>query len=507
MSKRAVVTALGCVIAGLAGPGVASAEGWNPYASVPSPGPIEVDMAELVQAPRVAEPVIQPDLSRLGAEPQTQATPGPGQLPAGWVQIGEVVQREEVAMGFAAVAPEPPAAWEDIEGNQYPRKHTLFLNFNGATLYGGEDNSAENKSSLAKPGHKYPQFGGAESSALAIVQAVQEDMASFGVVIQYAKRPSKTLPYTMAMVGGQWQDTNIGDPAGGVAPGTDCEARGQRHVVYAFDTSSATVGQEAAHAWGLDHTMGADRIMSYQPGNNKHFGDNCQDLCEEACQGKGTIGCRLIHEKYCGVGSEQQNDLAELGFIFGTNEPDTEAPEVSIVSPEGDVELAVGDDLAIAGFVHDNYGGVGWKLIVKKDGAVVFDEVDYEKKLAWNFSNTPQGVYEVTLEAEDHFGHVVQDVVIVTVGDPPQSSGSAEGTGSAEGGSSGSAEVTGDVPTGDFQTSGGGEASGSSETGVDVDDGGGCRISGGAGGPAGLVAPVFGLGLAWRARRRRSAAV
>jgi hypothetical protein len=58
-------------------------------------------------------------------------------------------------------------------------------------------------------------------------------------------------------------------------------------------------------------------------GNNKHFGDNCQALCEEACQGPGSIGCRLVHEKYCGVGSEQQNDLAELHYIFGTNEPDT----------------------------------------------------------------------------------------------------------------------------------------------------------------------------------------
>ena len=47
---------------------------------------------------------------------------------------------------------EPSAAWEDIEGNQYPRKHTLFLNFNGGVLQNGADNSAENQSMLALAG-------------------------------------------------------------------------------------------------------------------------------------------------------------------------------------------------------------------------------------------------------------------------------------------------------------------------------------------------------------------
>lgn len=303
MSKRAVVTALGCLFA----PGVAMAEGYDPYAVLPR-GPIQIDVEQAIAAAR-PEPQAQPDLKALRATPEAPkpAHSGPrGTLPEGWVQLGEVVQREEVAMGLAEVSPEPSAAWEDLEGNQYPRKHTLYMNFNGEKLYNGSDNSAENRSSLAGA-EKYPPFNGVESSALAIIQAVQEDMSSLGVQVVYEKRPNKTLPYTMAMVSGDWTDTNLDEPAGGVAPGTDCEARGQRHVVYVFDKQSSTVGQEAAHAWGLDHTIGADRIMSYTPGLNKHFGDNCQPLCEEGCQGPGSIGCRMVHEKYCGEGSEAQN--------------------------------------------------------------------------------------------------------------------------------------------------------------------------------------------------------
>lgn len=502
MSKR-VETALGCVFVGLLAPGTAGATGYDPYAVVPG-GPTVIDMAEVVRSPRLPEPQAQPDLKALGTAPEPAAPRTRGKLPPGWVQLGEVVQREEVAMGIAAVSPEPTAAWEDIEGNQYPRKHTLFLNFNGAKLYGGEDNSAEDKSTLARAGHPYPKYGLSETSALALVQAVKEDMASLGVVVVYEKRPNKTLPYTMAMIGGDWMDVNLDSPAGGVAPGTDCEARGQRHVVYVFDNSSATVGQEAAHAWGLDHTVGADRIMSYTAGSNKHFGSNCQALCEEACQGPGSIGCRLTHEKYCGVDSEQQNDLAELAFIFGTNEPDTAPPEVKIMEPASDQDLPVGADIKILGYVHDDYGGVGWKITVAKDGETVLDEVDYDKKLSWMFQNMPEGLYEVTLEAEDHFGHVVQDIRVLTVGSPaPEPDPGTTGGGSAEGGGSseGGASETGDVPTGGFAGSSGGE--GSSDSGDPKGDDGGCRISSGGGGPWGLLVPVFGLGMAWRARRRR----
>jgi hypothetical protein len=217
------------------------------------------------------------------------------------------------------------------------------------------------------------------------------------------------------------------------------------------------------------------------------------------------------------VDSEQQNDLAELAFIFGTNEPDDQPPEVMITAPEGDQVLEPGASVGIAGFIHDNYGGVGWRLVVTKDGETIFVEVDYEKDLAWNFSKIPTGLYEVILEAEDHFGHIVQDKITLFVGldgpvgtdsDAESSGGGGEGTGGGgegTGGGSGGSEASGDVPTSDGvdpETSGGGSGSTTAPAGDESSDGG-CRISPHAGGPAGLLAPLLGLGLAWRARRRR----
>ncbi len=493
------------------------AEGYDPYAVVRT-GLIEVDMAEVLanRSIYVPPPQEQPDFSKFGPAPTDAASLPPGQLPPGWVQLGEVVQREEIALGLQEVDPVPSKAWEDIEGNQYPRKHTLFLNFNGAVLYGGNDNSAENRSTLARAGHQYPGWAKSEASALAVIQRVKEDVSSLGVRVVYEKRPSKTIPYTMAMVSGSWQDTNISEPAGGVAPGTDCEARGQRHVVYVFDSSAATVGQEAAHAWGLDHTMGGDRIMSYQWGTNKHFGDNCQQLCEAACQGPGTIGCRMVHEKYCGEDSERQNDLAELGFIFGTNEPDTTPPTVKITDPIDGADYPVGTSFKILGEVHDDYGGVGWKLTVKKDGEVAYDQVDYDRLMGWNFSNLPEGVYEITLEAEDHADHVVRDTVTITVGTAQSGSDSNGESDSGEPDSDSdndSDDADSDVPTtSDTAASGGDEDSGDEEgsgegTDTAAAEDGGCAISQkDRGGPLALLTPLLGLGLAWRARRRRNAA-
>lgn len=483
--------------AALAAPTVvmaADGERFDPYATIRTE-PYYIDMQELLANPGkyVAEPVEQPDLSKLGSLPVSDEPGVPGKLPPGWVQIGEVVMREEIALGLKEIDPEPSPAWEDIEGNQYPRKGTVYLNFLGGMLLTGADNSAENKSTLAKHKWPYPGYAGSESSALALVQAIKEDMATLGVRILYDKRPSKTVPYTMAMIGGSWTDTNIGDPAGGVAPGTDCEDRGQRNVVYAFDTSSATVSQEVAHAWGLDHTMGSDRIMSYQNGTNKHFGDNCQPLCEDACQGPGSIGCRLTHEIYCGVGSETQNDLAELNKIFGGPEPDTEPPTVEIAEPVADngvLELPDMSSVNIVAKIHDNYGGVGWKITISKDGMVVKDEVDYDRVGTWYLANMPEGTYEVILEAEDHADHVVQDKLTIIVGTPADpTTGGGSGT---------------DTDTGSDTDAGGSSGGGSATSGPGGDKEGGCECSArGEGGLGALGLPLLGLLWAHRARRRR----
>ena len=499
-------------------------EEYHPWVHYPSVRTVDLSGEGQADGSYVAEPVEQPDFHGLDehklSDGELQAPPpaqrsadDTAQLPDGWVQRGSVVLPHDVAGGGEEVGTGPIFAVEDIPGNKYPRKHSLFLNFSGGMLYTGSDNSAENRSTLAKQG-VYPVFGGGESVALSIIQAVEADFAPFGIRILYEARPRKVVPYTMEMVGGSWSDTTIDSPAGGVAPGADCGALGQRHVVYTFSNggsvlgAAATIAQEAGHAYGLDHTFDCTSVMSYCGGGDKAFQPGCADLCEAACQGANSAGCRLTHEMFCGEGNDQQDDAAEMAWIFGGNEPDMEPPTVDIQSPVDGEQLAAGSDVQLRAVVDDNYGGFGWKFVITHDGEVVYDQPDYDRdvddefRAALNLTALEEGVWTFTVEAEDQYEHVTSQTVTVTVGDAvgSDSVGSDSDT-ESDGGSSGGGSDSKSATTGDDDSDAGtdGIDSGTdSNGGGSATDGGGCSV----GGSSGTFTPLFLLALVGFARRR-----
>ena len=404
----------------------AASEGYHPWHR-PSTGPKTIDLS--------AEGCAR---ARALAEESASAAPTQG-LPEGWVQQGSVVVPEAVATGDLQVDPSVIFAVEDIPGNEYPRKHTVFLNFGGGMLYTGSDNSAEDKSTLAKQG-VYPAFTGGEAKAVAAANAFAIDVAQFGIRVMYLERPNKTVPYTMVMIGGAWTDTNIEDPAGGVAPGTDCGALGQRHVVYTFASGGWSAvqianvsSQEAGHAWGLDHSFNCNSVMAYCGSGDQYFSNTCDGICEQACQ--GMAGCNATHDMFCGAGSNQQNEVAELSWIFGGNEPDLEPPYVEIQEPRDGAVLPVGSNARLRAVVDDNYGGYGWRFIIEHDGEVVYDQVDYDRdvdaqyRAALNFSNLEAGTYVMTVEAEDQADHIVSESVSITVEGEAATSGGDTDTG------------------------------------------------------------------------------
>lgn len=411
----------------------------------------------------------------------------PGTLPAGWVQVGEQVMTEEVAAGLQ-IDPDTVAAVEDIPGNEYPRKHTLYMNFIGADLKVGADNSALSKSTLAKAG-PYPVFTGGEQVAVAAAQQMAADVAAFGIEVVYAERPDPLVPYTMAMIGGSWTDTNLEDSAGGVAPGTDCGALGQRHVVYVFasggwgSTQIANVtAQEAGHAWGLDHSLNCGSVMSYCGGGNKSFSNACDGLCEDACQ--GPAGCRLFHEQFCGVGSDEQNEGAELMYLFGSDAPDLEAPSVEIVTPVDGEVLHEGDGIKLRAIVDDDFGGYAWKFHFEHDGEVIYDEIDFDREVddqyraAVNLVNLELGEYTLSVQARDHYDHVTTQTVTVHV-EPEAADDGASGPGTSDGGAADGGTGDASDGTGGF---GGDDDVGPSDDddAADADsDGGGSGTGGG----------------------------
>lgn len=452
------------------------------------------------------------------AVPDASAS-GPGAPASGPDEVGgaTVVVPQPVAEG-QLVDPEVMHAVEDIPGNEYPRKHTLYLNYTGGMLYSGSDNSAESRSSLAQHG-EYPAFTGGEAKAIAAAQEVANDVSQLGVNVVYETRPPKILPYTMVMIGGNWTDTNIEDSAAGVAPGTDCGALGQRHVVYTFASGgwSATAianvsDQEAGHAWGLDHSLNCNSVMSYCGNGNGIFSPTCDALCEGPCN--SPAGCRLFHEDFCGVGADRQNELEELSFLFGGNEPDLEEPYVEILSPVDGEVVPEGSDVDLRAIVDDNYGGYAWRFLIERDGEVVYDQIDYDREVdqdyraALNLVNLEPGTYVISIDIADHFEHLVTDTVTLTVepaagdeGGVDESDGDGgPGNDGTEGGDQGGSEGDGGELTGD-----GGEPTGPGGTtapgAIDEGDGCSCRTRVGTTGTGWALLGLLGL---VRLRRGRS---
>ena len=318
------------------------------------------------------------------------------------------------------------AAEEDRPGNEYPRKHTLFMNFGGGELKNGEDNSAESRSSLAEIGN-YPTFTGGEPKALAAIQAIESDLSPFGVRVVYLERPEKLVPYTMAMIGGQWEDTTLNNPAGGVAATADCGAINQRRVVYVFADGgwsaldiAATAAQEAGHAWGLDHTYNCDSVMSYCFGaEDKVFSDTCDELCELDCQ--LPANCRVTHEMFCGADSDQQNEVEELAWLFGGDAPDMAAPSVEIISPADGTVFQEGEPVDIVSMISDDFGGYAWKYKVERDGETTYDQVNYNRDVDdmnrpfLQFVGLDPGEYVFTVQATDHADQIGEDSITITV--------------------------------------------------------------------------------------------
>lgn len=422
----------------------------NPHAIVRSQ-PVVIDVrAGTVDG--VRKPLVDPPIDDVAAA-----------LPDGLVQIDDMVVPDGVQDGALMVGdvdlttpPDPqhiPAdscAYPDEvpagiyegdsrKGGEYPRRGTIYLNFTGGVLSTGGENSAENMSQIARTGHMFPAFTGGEPKAVAVAQAVQADFSAWAIRVVYDPRPRKIIPYTMAMVGGHYTDTTAG-ASSGVAP-IDCEDFGQRNVCYSFTNSEPAtsqanvVSQEVAHTYGLEHTFGADRIMSYEGGGDKIFGSNCQETF--AVQGQSN-GCQGVNKCHCGDG-DHQNDSATIGIIYAPAGPDDVTPTIELPYPPDGSVYQVGEEILVGFDPWDDYGGYGWKLVIEdEDGEVLVDEVDYDRALEFKIVGLEPGTYTFTGEIEDQADHVAtHSITIIVEGEAADTGGTDE---SGDGGSASAGE-------------------------------------------------------------------
>jgi hypothetical protein len=379
--------------------------------------------------------------------------------------------------------PVPQAAQLRREGGDpLPAKQgVIFVNFDGATLNSGWDNSHTNTTQISQLAGSFAAYG-AGAKRDAVMQAVRDDWAAYNVIVTDSRPQSGD--YTMNMTG----PTNpFGGGVLGIAP-LDCEdAQTHNNITFAFHSANdqfsatiqaTTVSQEVAHSYGLEHVNEPGDIMNpYNAGGDASFIDRCIQIVSN--QG---IVCTAQHAAQCGTGS-QQNAHLELLTLFGPSAPDTQAPVVQIVSPKDGEFFEEGASFHI-------------EVVATDDNVVDYVELynngdalgkDSSEPYGWAVTEIPAGVYELHVLAHDLAGNIgMSNVVTVSVGvEAGPTDDDGDGSDTADGG-------TGDGGVGD--------GSGAFPRGGDAEvDGCSCRQTPAAPRLAGLLC----LGLL--ALRRRSA--
>lgn len=373
----------------------------------------------------------------------------------------------------------PPEVYENapkgvLENHGGP--HVLYVNFDGAALRGGSScsNSQQNCSFIVQCAgtSNYPAYSG--SNRQQVLQLLGSWLAPYNVQM-VTERPASGN-YTMAMVGGSTSAVCYENgEAAGVAP-LECQpftsSGASNHIVFAFsevvgnDTLgvAATIAQEAAHAWGLEHTNNPnDALYPYLTDRTDGFLD--MDM--------GVVGNGGGNRAQC-TGMTTQNSHRMMLAALGPSGPDTAPPTVRFAEPQDGAQVSPTFLVRIEAM--DNFGAPRVELIVDEGQPGEMRATGMAPPYQWNVTNFAAGAHTFKAVATD--GVNMQAIAQITVTVVAQGGG-GQGGGAAGSGMAGS----GMAGSGGGQAGGGGEGGG--EGGGQA--GGGQAGAGGQGGGGGSM--------------------
>ncbi len=381
--------------------------------------------------------------------------------------------------------------------------HILFLNrcTGGETIQPGYDDSTTNHSSILSGPVDFPEFPYGDGSWGVVMENSRELFAPFN--IQVTDVDPSPSPHDEVIVCGAAEQAGFAG-AGGVAPFA-CGII-DNPITYVFaetmgnqpEAIAIVIGQEAAHAWGLDHEYKCDDPMTYL------------QWCGDVAFQQGAYPCGEYSERTCSCGGNTQNSYQMILEAFGAGVPDTQSPIATVTSPTDGATFDVGAEFMIAVDVTDDVQVVEVTLYINgqpqgSDSSEPFGP--------WPALDTPEGTYDIYVEATDFAGNVgTSNTVTIEVGLGGASGGSAS---AGDSGGSASAGDSGGVDTADggSDPDGGGGGSGGATAdddgvlppafGIGNDDALGCACTAQPTGDDAL--PWLGLWIVWASRRRRRA--
>ena len=328
--------------------------------------------------------------------------------------------------------------------------HILFLNrcAGGLTITPGNGGSVANQSSILSGTVNFPEFPYGDASWAQVMNEAREIFAPFNITVTDVDPGN--VSHDEAIVCGTGSGAGFGG-AGGVAPFT-CGVI-NNPITFTFAQTignnprvlAEVVGQEAAHAWGLDHELLCEDPMTYLYGcGDKTF----QDVNAE---------CGESQPRQCSCGGATQNSYQHILNTFGSSIPDTQSPTAAITYPTDGETFAPGASFDIEISVNDDVGVTLVTLFSDGESAGA-DETDPFGP--WPVSGIPEGTYEFYIEAEDFAGNVTQSptvtIHVTADGEPPPNPGDDGGNDDGGDGDGGGGSAGDDGGDGDGGGGGGG---------------------------------------------------
>lgn len=286
--------------------------------------------------------------------------------------------------------------------------HVLYLNRcqGGLTISSSNTNdSVTNQSTVG--GGSFPEFSYGDQVWNQVVDGTRQLFAPYNILVTDVD-PSPA-PHDEAIVCGGPGVMGFPNGVGGVAPFTCGQIPNAITFTFAavyggdVDQMVATIGQEAAHAWGLEHLLSCNDPMTYL---NSPFSD--EGSCwPKSFQNKDSQ-CGEYNPRSCDCGGNTQNSDQHILDMFGSAVPDTQAPVAAVTAPTDGSYFAVGAQFDIEVEVSDDVTVTQVRLFNN-------DELQSSSGAPfgpWPASNIPEGTYALHIEAEDGAGNVTTSEVV-----------------------------------------------------------------------------------------------
>lgn len=333
-----------------------------------------------------------------------------------------------IATGLVAAASAPAHATPSS---------VLYLNrcVGGCTVHSGADDAKSDTSSIpTSPGDSVlTEWAWGDAQWNAVVQCVKEVYSPYNIEV-VTDRPSDNVVYNEQMVAGLGGQLGRSD-AGGISPVEPCTVPATNVMTFTFANGwgphganpqqqqvwdiCGVIGQESAHAFGLDHEWqyidgkpSCSSPMTYRPTCGQQFFRNelayCGEYAARACM--------------C---SDPQNSHLRLTAILGKGTPITAPPVVSVTAPANNATVGSGAtvtaiasaqrgiqkvELAVNGYTWATVPGVAW------GAASGQPQASYQLQIP---AEVPDGVMDLVVTAKDDLDIATSaPAVRVTKGSP-----------------------------------------------------------------------------------------